>query len=214
MSDLLKDKEFIELEKRYPILSRLRISHELDKLSYVILDIETTGLEPSLKEIIEIGAIKTDGNVAKDVFTTLIKPVCPIPHEIERLTGISQEMVEGKPAVKQALSDFLDFAGNSVIVAHNSDFDMGFIKHHSLKELQREIKNRIICTVKVARAAVPGIKNYKLHTVAEHLGIPVQNRHRAMGDCEITYHVWNKLMEIMSMNGKNTFSDIEKIMAI
>lgn len=210
----MKDKEFIELEKKFPILSKFRHGKELDKLNYVILDIETTGLEPASREIIEIGAIKTEGTEAKDVFTTLIKPLSPIPPEIERLTGISQDMVEGKPSVKEALKDLLDFAHDSVIVAHNSDFDLGFIKHHLLKELKKELPNRIACTVKVSRAVVPGLQNYKLHTVARHFGIPVENRHRAMGDSEITYHVWRKLVGMMMEKGLTTFDEIERMMAV
>lgn len=213
MSDLLKDKEFIELEKKFPILSKFRDKHELDKLPYIILDIETTGLEPTQKEIIEIGAIKTEGPVAKDVFTTLIKPLSPIPPEIEHLTGISQQMVEGKPGIKEALQGFLDFTGDSIIVAHNSDFDLGFIKHHLLKELKKELPNKIACTVKVSRAVLPGLRNYKLHTVAEHLGIPVLNRHRAMGDAEITYHVWNSLIGICIDKKITTLDELERITA-
>ncbi|MCX5748679.1 MAG: 3'-5' exonuclease [Candidatus Saganbacteria bacterium] len=214
MSDLLKDKEFIELEKKFPFLSRYRQENEIDKLPYIIVDIETTGLDPASSEIIEIGAIKTAGPVEKDVFTTLIKPTGPIPPEIERLTGISQDMVEGKPGIKQVLQDFIDFAGSSIIVAHNSDFDLGFLKYHIRKELEKEFTNRVACTVKVSRTIVPGLRNYKLHTVAEHMGIEVRNRHRAMGDSEITFKVWNKLVELMMQKDMTTFHEIEKIMAV
>jgi DNA polymerase-3 subunit alpha (Gram-positive type) len=130
------------------------------------------------------------------------------------MTGITQDMVRGKPSIKEALNDFISFAGDSVLVAHNSDFDMGFLKYHIGKELGRDLSNRLICTVKVSRVLVPGLTNYKLHTVAGHFGIPLENRHRAMGDSEITYHVWNNLVGAMMEKGLTTFDEIERIMAV
>jgi len=201
MSDLLS----------HPFLSRRNIVQELDNIPYIIIDIETTGLYPEKSEIIEIGAIKTDGTKAIDVFTTLIEPEAEIPKEIEALTGISQEMTLGKPRAKQALSELLSFIKNDVLVAHNSDFDIPFIKHHLQKQLKKDINNKVLCTMKIARAVVPGIKNYKLHTLAEHLGVQVMNRHRAMGDCETTFHVWNKLMEALAAKGIRTLAEAESL---
>lgn len=202
MSDLLS----------HPFLSRRNTVQELDKIPYIIIDIETTGLYPEKSEIIEIGAIKTDGTKAVDVFATLIEPEAEIPKEIEALTGISQEMTMGKPRAKQALSELLSFIKNDVLVAHNSDFDIPFIKHHLQKQLKKEINNKVLCTMKIARAVVPGIKSYKLHILAEHLGVPVMNRHRAMGDCETTYHVWTKLIEVLSSKGIKTLEKTEGFM--
>jgi len=202
MSDLLS----------HPFLSRRNIVQELDNIPYIIIDIETTGLYPEKSEIIEIGAIKTDGTKAVDVFTTLIEPEAEIPKEIETLTGISQEMTLGKPRAKQALSELLSFIKNDVLVAHNSDFDIPFIKHHLQKQLKKDINNKVLCTMKIARAVVPGIKNYKLHTLAEHLGVPVMNRHRAMGDAETTYHVWTKLIEVLSSKDIKTLERTERFM--
>ena len=203
-----KPSELLE----HPFLTRRKIAQELDKTTYTILDIETTGLYPEKSEIIEIGAIKTNGTKAIDVFTTLIEPDAAIPAEIEVLTGISGEMTLGKPKIKKALSDFLDFIKDDVLVAHYSDFDIPFIKHHLSKSLGKEMKNKVLCTMRIARSAVPGIKNYKLHTLAEHLGVPVLNRHRAMGDCETTYNVWIKLMEVLNTKGIKDLDKAEALM--
>ena len=203
-----KPSELLE----HPFLSRRKITRELNELQYTILDIETTGLYPEKSEIIEIGAIKTNGVKAIDVFTTLIEPDAAIPNEIEVLTGISGEMTLGKPKIKKALADFMDFIKDDILIAHYSDFDIPFIKHHLQKSLGREMKNKVLCTMRIARSAVPGIKNYKLHTLAEHLGVPVLNRHRAMGDCETTYNVWIKLMEVLKKNGIKELDKAEALM--
>lgn len=201
MSDLLS----------HPFLSRRNIVQELDKIPYIIIDIETTGLYPEKSEIIEIGAIKTDGLNAVDVFTTLIEPEAEIPKEIEALTGISQEMTMGKPRAKQALSELLSFIKNDVLVAHNSDFDIPFIKHHLQKYLKKDISNKVLCTVKIARAVVPEIKSYKLHILAEHLGVQVMDRHRAMGDAETTYEAWKKMIPLLLNKGIRTLAEAESL---
>ncbi|MEK7376023.1 MAG: 3'-5' exonuclease [Candidatus Margulisiibacteriota bacterium] len=212
MSDLLKDKEFLKLEKDFPFLSRLRKQTEIDKLPYVIVDIETTGLEPKTSEIIEIGAIKTEGKNAKDAWQTLISYSQDLPPEIIRITGINDRMLKEKPSIDKALEEFLAFSADHILVAHNSDFDLSFLKRHVSKYLKKELENRVLCTLKLARILVPGLKNYKLGTIAEHFKIPVPSAHRAMGDCEATYGLWNKLIDILLSKNIRSISLVEEMM--
>ncbi len=212
MTSILNDEQFKGLEKDFPFLSRARINGALENLDYVVVDIETTGLEATKREIIEVAAIKGRGQTVIDGFESSIMPEKPIPREIENLTGINQEMVEGSPTAAKVLKDFIDFAGNSVLIAHYADFDMGFLKHHSKKELNHEIRNGILCTVKLSRALLPGLYNHKLHTIAGHFNLPISNRHRAMGDAEITFNVWNKLVELMKTKNINTYEEALKLM--
>ena len=212
MSDLLKDKEFLKLEKDFPFLSRLRRQTEIDKIPYVIVDIETTGLEPKTSEIIEIGAIKAEGKNAKDAWQTLISYSQDLPAEIIRITGINDGMLKEKPSIDKALEEFLAFSEGHVLVAHNSDFDIPFLKHHISKYLKKELDNRVLCTLKLARILVPGLKNYKLGTIAEHFKINIPSAHRAMGDCEVTYGLWNKLMEILLSKNLHSIAQVEEMM--
>ncbi len=210
--DLLKDQEFLRLEKEFKLLSRFREARDLGNLPYVIVDIETTGLYPDKAEVIEIGAIKTLGGEARDVFMELIEPDNPVPPEIERITGINQAMVTGKRKAAEVLPDFLKFIGDNILVAHNADFDIPFLKYHINKSLQKEMNNRSACTVKLSRALVPGLVNYKLHTVAEHFKVPTPVRHRAMGDCEITLGVWAELLKLLKERNIFAFDELAMLM--
>ena len=212
MSDLLKDNEFLKLERDFPFLSRLRKQTEIDKIPYVIVDIETTGLEPKTSEIIEIGAIKTEGKTAKDAWQTLISYSQDLPPEIIRITGINNDMLKEMPSIDKALEEFMSFADGHVLIAHNSDFDVSFLKHHISKYLKREIDNKVLCTLKLARILVPGLKNYKLGTIAEHFQIPIPSAHRAMGDCEVTYGLWNKLIDILISKNIQSIDRVEEMM--
>ena len=212
MSDLLHDEQFKTLEKEYKLLSRFRERHEIDKLSYTILDIETTGLDPQKSDIIEIGAIKTNGTEAVDVFNTLIHLDGDVPPEITRITGISKDMLEGMPDIKTSLTKLMEFAEGTILVAHNADFDISFIKHHLAKHLQKEFTNKFLCTLKIARHLITGIQNYKLGTIANHLQIPIPSAHRAMGDVEVTYGLWKKLIDILLTKMTRTLSEVELLM--
>lgn len=191
MTDLLKDDDFIKLEKEFKFLSRARSSHgELENLPYIVFDLETTGLDPNTDEIIEIGAIKVQGKEIKDIFNKLVKPERQITANITELTGITQEMLNDELPLKPVLSRFMEFIGNSILVAHNADFDLAFLKNAAKKCLNRDITNFTICTVLVSRDILPNLDNHKLHTVAKYFGIEVANRHRAIGDSELAYQIW------------------------
>lgn len=210
IADLLRDKQFQELEKEYKFLGRAR-GETLDKLEYVIFDIETTGLEPTQHEITEIGALKTRGKDLQSVFSSLIRTNFPISAEITSLTGIDNEMVKDSPPLKKVLPEFMRFIGDSILVAHNADFDVSFIRQNLKKHLDKELMNSIICTVKLSRYLLPKLENHKLHTVARHLGIPVMNRHRAVGDAEATFQVWLKFIDLLRekrVNSKRELDDL------
>lgn len=214
MTDLLRDEDFIKLEKEFRFLSRARsIQGGLDDLTYVIVDLETTGLDPSSDEIIEIGAIKVQGREVKDIFNKLVKPEKVVPDNIVGITGITAEMLDNELPVKPVLSQFSSFIGNSTLIAHNSDFDVSFLRVNFKKWLNADINNPVVCTLLIARDILPNLENHKLHTVAKYFGIEVANRHRAIGDAEITYQIWLKFID--KLKGRNIISkkDIETYMA-
>ncbi|MCX5726320.1 MAG: 3'-5' exonuclease [Candidatus Saganbacteria bacterium] len=219
MSDLLKSEEFLNLEKEYKFLSRAREAlgekpNELELLPYTIVDIETTGLDPEIHEITEIGALKVEKGEIKDIFNTLIKPRLPIPEKIEKITGISDEMVKGYDAASEVLPRFLKFVSDTTLVAHNSDFDITFLKHHISSSIGRELTNDSFCTLKISKGVLPYLENYKLHTVAHYFKIKTENRHRALGDAEITMSIWYKLVELLKKKNINTKKELETFLGL
>jgi len=217
MIDFLKDEEFLRLEKEYSFLSRAREAleskyGELEKLAYVIFDLETTGLDPAQDEIIEIGALSIKNSDIKGVFNKLVSPSKEISPEITKLTGITNEMLHGEAYIKPVLEEFFDFIDESILIAHNAEFDVGFLQNSSKKWLNRDVKNPVICTVAMSRELLPGLDNHKLHTIARYFGIEVTNRHRAIGDVEITYQVWFKLIDLLKKRNVLTKKELERYM--
>jgi DNA polymerase-3 subunit alpha (Gram-positive type) len=210
MTDIIKDEEFIKLEKEFKFLSRARSRlGELENLSYSIVDIETTGLNPGTDEIIEIGAIKIENREIKDIFNKLVRPEKQVPENITNLTGITQDMVAGEFPIKPVISQFVNFIGNTIIVAHNAEFDTSFLKNSMKKWLNSDMDNLIVCTVLISRDILPNLDNHKLHTVAKYFGLEVTNRHRAIGDAELTYQIWLHLLQKLKERNILTRNDLE-----
>jgi CRISPR-associated protein Cas2 len=166
--------------------------------NYVVIDIETTGLNPEKDEIIEIGALKIiDGKII-DKFYALIKTDKPVPQNITELTGITDELAasDGKP-LKSVLGDFLRFLGDMAIVAHNIDFDNRFLREACFKCEYAPIANRLVDTLALSRRLVKGLPSYKLSAMTTHFGIERGEAHRSLADCEMTRQLYSKLMNLM-----------------
>ena len=173
----------------------------LSQATFVILDIETTGASPfDGNGITEIGAIKVKGGNHLDSFNELINPGIQIPRYITELTGITDEMLFDKPSINDVLPRFIEFLGDpneTVLVAHNSPFDLSFLKSAASSIKTPWPKYRAIDTVKFARYVIERfeIANYKLSTLAEFVGTQTTPSHRAMKDVESTVEVFHHLIE-------------------
>ena len=122
---------------------------------HVVLDIETTGLSPQRgHRIIEIGAIAIEGGCSAEKFCSLIKIDRKIPHQAQRIHGISDEMLERQPEAEEVLTIFCDFLGDSIIVAHNARFDVEFLRHE-FNRISLQLKNRSVCTLEMSRRLYP-----------------------------------------------------------
>ncbi|MBR6779158.1 MAG: 3'-5' exoribonuclease [Clostridia bacterium] len=161
--------------------------------SYVVFDLETTGLEANKEEIIEIGACKVVNGRIEETFSTFVKPSKKIPKEITELTGIDDNMVAEAPTINYVLPDFFKFCHGSTMVAHNISFDISFI-HAVAKKLSYNFDHINMDTIEIAKRKLPGLKNYKLGTVVEALNIVLDNAHRAIHDATATAKVFIKLM--------------------
>lgn len=210
--DLIKDQQFIDLEKEYRFLSRAR-GEGLSAVEAVVVDIETTGLDYSQHELIEIGALKLQGKEITGVFNSLIRPKNLITPEITHLTGIDNEMVKDFPSVESILPKFIEFAGPAVLIAHNVDFDIPFLKYYIQNLLKKEFNNETICTLKLSRYLLPNLANHKLHTIAAHFNLPVANRHRAIGDVELTYQIWQQFIDILQGKGITRKVDLDSLIS-
>ena len=161
--------------------------------SYVVFDLETTGLDGAHDEIIEIGACKIiDGKIV-ELFSTFVNPNKHISKEITELTGITNDMVKDAPTINYVLPDFYKFCYGSTIVGHNVQFDMSFI-YTAGRKFAYNFDNPLMDTLEMARKKVPGLRNYKLGTVAEKLSVSLENAHRAVHDATATAKVFIKLM--------------------
>lgn len=163
---------------------------------YVVFDLETTGFSSKNDKIIEIGAVKLKGGEIVDSFSAFVDPKVIIPYKITELTSITQNMVDGQPTIEEVLPKFMDFVGDAVLVAHNAAFDVGFIKKN-LGDLGKELKNPIMDTVPLARYLYPDLKKVKLNLVAKHLGISLENHHRAVDDAKATAEILKVSFEKM-----------------
>lgn len=163
---------------------------------YVLVDIETTGLSPVKDDIIEIGAIKVENNKMVDTFNQLIKIDRSLPQFITNLTGITDEMLRTGRMPDEVFRDFVNFIGESVIIGHNVNFDLGFLSNKCKKYLDYNLANDYIDTLYLARRLVPHSVNYKLGTLANLFNISYKGAHRGLKDVEITYEVYNRLRKM------------------
>ncbi|WP_298837616.1 PolC-type DNA polymerase III [uncultured Clostridium sp.] len=153
--------------------------------SFVVFDIETTGLSSENDKIIEIGALKIENGKIVDRFSEFVNPGIDIPYKIIELTGITNDNVSDADSIEKVLPNFLEFAKDSVLVAHNSDFDASFIKKNS-ERLNLKFESAIMDTIPLAKYLLKDLKTFKLNTVAKYLGITLENHHRAIDDAKAT----------------------------
>ena len=165
--------------------------------TFVVFDIETTGLSKEIESITEIGAVKVvDGKII-DRFSTFVNPERPIPAEITKLTGITNEMVADAPVITEILPKFLEFCQDAVLVAHNANFDTGFIRLNAERKCGIEVKNTVLDTLELSRALLPELKKHKLDIVCEQLGVSLEGHHRAVNDAEATAEVFLKFIDML-----------------
>lgn len=160
--------------------------------TFICFDIETTGLSANRDKITEIGAVKVENGQITDTFSTFANPGMPIPAKITELTGITDAMVKDAPSQSEAVSAFLEFAGDNVLVAHNAPFDTSFIRK-ACENMNREYNYTSIDTVAISRAILTDIKNCKLDTVAKYLRLGDFNHHRATDDAEMLARIFMNL---------------------
>lgn len=165
--------------------------------TFVVFDLETTGLKKETDVIIEIGAVKVKNGEITDTFMTFINPERQLDEKIVKLTGITDDMLVDAPLAKDIMPKFLDFVKDTVLVAHNANFDVGFVRQW-MNNNGYSIDFTVLDTVELAKTLFTDLHNYKLDTVCKHLEVSLENHHRAVDDATATAHIFIKCMDILN----------------
>ena len=163
--------------------------------TFVAFDTETTGLSPLTATIIEIGAVRFNRHGIISKYNTLINPQKSIPWKITDLTGISNDMVQGMPHIKDVLKEFLPFLADSIIIGHNVQFDLRFLKHECELNGFTYPENQVIDNLRFSRWAFPEEQKFNQEIMAERLGIQIKEAHRAYDDAEVCGNIFLSLIK-------------------
>ena len=181
-------------------------------MSYVVVDLETTGLYPDRgSEIIEIGAVRIiENQVTEETFQTFVKPKKELPPEITKITGITGQELVKAPSIEEALPQFLNFIGSKLLIAQNAKFDLSFILAAIKQTGLPPFTNNFIDTLLISKLLFFYEREHNLDAIAQRLGIDTNvERHRSIGDCKITGLAFLKLAEILSQKGKDNLKGIQ-----
>ena len=179
--------------------------------TYVVFDLETTGFSSEHDRIIEIGAVKYQNRRCVDSFSCFVNPEIPIPFRIEKLTGINDSMVIDAQTIEEVLPKFIEFCEGAVLVAHNADFDSGFIKAKAKQVMGIDKEYTVVDTVALARVLLPQLNRYKLDTVAKAVGVSLENHHRAVDDADCCAGIFLKFMTMMEERGITNLNQAESL---
>jgi DNA polymerase III epsilon subunit family exonuclease len=179
----------------------------LGELDFVAFDTETTGLHPARERVIELSAVKFRLDGEGDHFDELIDPQRPIPQTASRINNIKDADVAGKPTIESVLPRFAEFIGNSVLVAHNAEFDVSFLAHEAKRCGVALPRVPVIDSVEIARRLRPELPNHKLETVGRALGCNLAQQHRALADARTLREVFTRLVASLSQeNARGLFA--------
>lgn len=171
-------------------------------MKFIAFDLETTGTVPGADKIVEIGAVRFVDGQPEAVFSTLINPGRPIPPGASAVNGIFDHMVAGKPTIESILPSFAEFCGDDWMIAHNAPFDSQFLTADITKFETPAPKGIILDTLPIARKVFPGLPNYKLGTLVQHLKIPTTDFHRAEEDATYCGHLFFQMVKRISIGGQ------------
>lgn len=183
----------------------------INKATFVVVDVETTGLSATDDRITEIAMMKVQDGKLVDEFSTLVNPLVTIPAFITSMTGIDNVMVANAPTAREVVPFVAEFLGDAIFVAHNASFDWGFVTQTARRERAIELRNPILCTVKLSCRILPQLPSKSLGPVAQHLNITIPDRHRASGDAYATALVLVKYLSyVQKKEGLKTTEELLK----
>lgn len=193
----------LHLDVRYADRSTLALA----KMEFVVVDTETTGLDTRSDEIVQIGAVRiVDGRLLDgDSFERLVNPGSPIPPGSTRFHGVTDEMVTHAPRIDEVLREFLDYAGDAVLIGHNIAFDLAFLNRTS------PVPNPAIDTMLLSIGAFPDRRRHSLDDLAQKFDEEVRDRHSALGDADLTARLFLRLLPALEKVGVTKFGEAQRL---
>jgi DNA polymerase-3 subunit epsilon len=182
-------------------------------MRFIAFDLETTGTLPGVDRIVEIGAVRFVNGQVEGVYSTLVDPQMSMPEEASKVNGITDDMLVGQPKIDSLLESFAEFCEDDIVVAHNAAFDMQFLSEDIRKYESPAPKGTIIDTYPMAKKVFPGLPNYKLGTLVQHLNIPAAGFHRAEEDASYCGQLFLKMMAKVS-SIPNVMPPLENLIAL
>jgi len=171
-------------------------------MRFIAFDLETTGIMAGVDRIVEIGAVRFVDGIVEGVYSTLVDPLIPIPPGATKVNGITDDMVKGKPRIEELLESFAEFCADDVMIAHNAEFDYQFLVSDIKKHESKAPRGLILDSYPMAKKVFPGLANYRLSTLVQHLSIPSTGFHRAEEDASYCGHLLLKMIDKISGSHK------------
>lgn len=186
--DFIEDIKILNIDRKKKYSKRSLKGKSLIEFpeNYIVLDIETTGLDPKYDEIIEISALKVRNNIITEEFSSLVKAKEEIDDFITSLTGITNEMVQDSPSIEAVIPEFLDFIGDDIIIGHNINFDINFLFDNTFAYFDKYLSNDFVDLMRLTRKVLDNLPNQKLKTIAKYFNINTTGMHRGYKDCRVT----------------------------
>jgi|SaaInlStandDraft_6_1057023.scaffolds.fasta_scaffold06219_4 DNA polymerase III subunit epsilon len=181
-------------------------------MRFIAFDLETTGFVAGSDRIVEIGAVKFNNDAVEAIFSTLVQPNKAMPSGASKVNGIYDKDLIGKPLIEDLLKPFTEFCEDLILVAHNAPFDTQFLTADITKHESPAPNGIILDTLSIARKVYPGLPNYKLGTLVQHLDIPAGEFHRAEVDASYCGQLFYKMM--VKMTGTNEMPSIENLVKL
>jgi DNA polymerase III epsilon subunit family exonuclease len=208
------DPRFISDDQFLTIRPNETETKPLSDIEFVVVDVEAIAGKSIPTRIIEIGACRVAHGQIVDQFETLVDPQLPLPPFISTLTGITEDMLATAPQFSAIAESWLNFAGDAVLAAHNSNFDVTLLNQEIARVyLGCRMRNAELCTVQLARRMMPDLEKYHLDALADHFGFQITERHRAAGDARATARVLLHLIDELAINGVTTLGEARKFRA-
>ena len=186
----------------------MNLDQPVSEIEFTAFDFETTGLTPGVDRIVEFGAVKFKNGRVVGTFEKLVNPGIVISEEASAVSGINNSMVVGQPEVATVLPEFVAFAGDSVLMAHNAQFDLAFLRAALLDGKLADVKNLIIDTQVLAKRAFPRQKSYALQSLVAFLKFPPNTAHRAQDDAYMCMRLFLACVESLSFMGDISLSEV------
>lgn len=180
--------------------------------TFVVIDLETTGFNPERAEVIDIAAVRVEGGIITDRFSSLVYPGFFIPDRIKELTGITNAMLIGQPRIEEVFPEFLEFIGDSILVGHFVEQDIRFLDKYYRRLYGKRFKRPTLCTLKLSRKLFPELKKYSLESLSDFFGYETNGIHRALKDAELTAHIFLRILnELWNKYGIGDYLSIKKL---